>query len=89
MQRKHIKIYGIVQGVGFRFYTQRIAHKFKITGTVQNIEDYVDIYAQGNEEQLNQFIASVTTGASPASHVDDYEIETLEIDNQLKEFKTM
>ena len=85
MQRKHIKIYGIVQGV----YTQRIAHKFKITGTVQNIEDYVDIYAQGNEEQLNQFIASVTTGASPASHVDDYEIETLEIDNQLKEFKTI
>ena len=86
MQRKHIKIYVIVQGVGFRFYTQRIAHKFKITGTVQNIEDYVDIYAQGNEEQLNQFIASVTTGAS---HVDDYEIETLEIDNQLKEFKTI
>ncbi|ETJ16260.1 hypothetical protein Q604_UNBc4C00081G0001, partial [human gut metagenome] len=24
MQRKHIQVFGTVQGVGFRFYTQRI-----------------------------------------------------------------
>lgn len=43
MQRKHIQVFGTVQGVGFRFYTQRIAHQFNIKGTVQNVEDYVDI----------------------------------------------
>ena len=42
MQRKHIQVFGTVQGVGFRFYTQRIAHQFNIKGTVQNVEDYVD-----------------------------------------------
>ena len=41
MQRKHIQVFGTVQGVGFRFYTQRIAHQFNIKGTVQNVEDYV------------------------------------------------
>ena len=89
MQRKHIKIYGIVQGAGFRFYTQRIAHKFKITGTVQNIEDYVDIYAQGDEEQIKSFIDKVIAGASPASSVSDYSIEDLDTTNRYSEFKTI
>lgn len=52
MQRKHIQVFGTVQGVGFRFYTQRIAHQFNIKGTVQNVEDYVDIYAQGDDTEL-------------------------------------
>ena len=59
MQRKHIQVFGTVQGVGFRFYTQRIAHQFNIEGTVQNVEDYVDIYAQGDDTELEQFIDSV------------------------------
>ena len=47
MERKHIKVFGVVQGVGFRYYTQRIAQSHQIVGTVQNVEDYVEIYAQG------------------------------------------
>ena len=50
MQRKHIQVFGTVQGVGFRFYTERIAREYNIKGTVQNVEDYVDIYAQGNNK---------------------------------------
>ena len=51
MQHKHIQVFGTVQGVGFRHHTELIAKNF-IFGTVQNVEDYVDIYAQGDEEKI-------------------------------------
>lgn len=89
MQRKHIKVFGIVQGVGFRFYTERIALKYNITGTVQNVEDFVDIYAQGDEEDIAAFTEAVIKGASPSSQVDGYNIEDLDIDHDLKKFKTI
>lgn len=60
MQCKHIKIFGMVQGVGFRYYTEKIARKYNIVGTVENIDNYVDIYAQGDEASLGQFITAVT-----------------------------
>ncbi|MGZ9419993.1 acylphosphatase [Staphylococcus epidermidis] len=86
MQRKHIQVFGTVQGVGFRFYTQRIAHQFNIKGTVQNVEDYVDIYAQGDDTELEQFIDSVIQGASQVSN---YNIEELDLDESLSDFKTI
>ncbi|MBX5318210.1 MULTISPECIES: acylphosphatase [Staphylococcus] len=89
MQRKHIQVFGTVQGVGFRFYTERIAREYNIKGTVQNVEDYVDIYAQGNNKELDQFIQSVIKGASPASSVTNYTIEDLDTDDSLTEFKTI
>lgn len=89
MQRKHIQVFGTVQGVGFRFYTERIAREYNIKGTVQNVEDYVDIYAQGTNKELEQFIQSVIKGASPASSVTNYTIEDLDTDDSLTEFKTI
>ena len=86
MQRKHIQVFGTVQGVGFRFYTERIAREYNIKGTVQNVEDYVDIYAQGNNKELEQFIQSVIKGASS---VTNYTIEDLDTDDSLTEFKTI
>ncbi|WP_436853834.1 acylphosphatase [Staphylococcus caeli] len=89
MQRKHIQVFGMVQGVGFRYYTEKIARKYKIVGTVQNVDNFVDIYAQGEEQHLSQFINAVTEGASPASHVEDFTIETLNIDESLEKFRTI
>ncbi len=89
VERKHIQVFGTVQGVGFRFYTQKLANQHNINGTVQNVDDYVDIYAQGDTESLDQFINSVVSGASPASNVTKYDIETLDVDESLKEFKTI
>lgn len=89
MQHKHIQVFGTVQGVGFRHYTELIAKKHNIFGTVQNVEDYVDIYAQGEEDQLKTFIDKVTAGASPASSVSDYSIEDLDVTNEYSEFKTI
>ena len=51
-----IKVYGIVQGVGFRPTVARHADDAKITGTVCNKGPYVEIYARGTDEQLSHFI---------------------------------
>ncbi|MBA1354371.1 MULTISPECIES: acylphosphatase [Staphylococcus] len=89
MQCKHIKVFGIVQGVGFRYYTEKIARKYNVVGTVQNISDYVEIYAQSDETSLTSFINAIIEGASPASQVEDYEIEEIETNPSWKNFSTL
>lgn len=53
---KHIKVYGIVQGVGFRPTVSRHAMESKITGSVCNRGPYVEIYACGSDEEINVFL---------------------------------
>lgn len=89
MNGKHIKVFGRVQGVGFRFFTARLAKKHKIVGTVENVSDYVEIYASGNEDNLEQFINGVIQGVAPASVVENYTIEDTTIDEKTKHFKTL
>ena len=56
MVTKRIKVYGIVQGVGFRPTVARHAASLGIKGSVSNLGPYVEIYAQGEEEQVDKFI---------------------------------
>lgn len=51
-----IRVYGIVQGVGFRPFVSRIADKAGVKGSVANKGSYVEIFAQGNEEQREAFL---------------------------------
>lgn len=84
-----LQVFGRVQGVGFRYFTQRIAMKYNIVGTVQNVNDYVEIYAQGDEKDIEKFIQSVIDGASPASDVTNYHLEELEPNQTLSDFRTI
>ena len=56
MVTKRIKVYGIVQGVGFRPTVARHAVSLGIKGSVSNLGPYVEIYAQGEETQVDKFI---------------------------------
>lgn len=89
MKHNFIRVYGRVQGVGFRYFTQRLAHKYDIFGYVKNVQDFVEVDAQGSANNLKLFTDAVINGASPASDVTDYTIETKEIDTTLKEFKAV
>ena len=51
-----IKVYGIVQGVGFRPTVARHAAEAGVTGSVCNKGPYVEIFAQGSEEQTERFV---------------------------------
>jgi len=63
----HILVEGYVQGVGFRFYTIRYADKLNINGTVRNKYDgSVEIYAEGDERDINSFIEVIKRGPGSA-----------------------
>ena len=51
-----IRVYGIVQGVGFRPTVSRHAMTSGIRGSVSNKGPYVEILAQGSEKQINGFL---------------------------------
>ena len=54
-----IRVYGIVQGVGFRPTVSRHATSNGICGTVCNKGPYVEIYAQGQKKQIEGFLKAL------------------------------
>ena len=89
MNGKHIKVYGRVQGVGFRFFTAQLAKKYNIVGSVENVNDYVEVYASGKTDDLESFTKGIIEGVAPDSQVDDYNIEDVTLDENTKHFKTL
>lgn len=75
-KRLILKIYGRVQGVGFRFFTRRKARKLGLSGWVRNESDgrTVFVIAEGDEEQLKKLMELCYTG-SIFSRVDDVQFE--------------
>ena len=77
-----IRVNGIVQGVGFRYATQREALKLGIKGAVRNEDDgAVAIEAEGERAALNRFrdwcrqgpaSAEVTTFSCDEAPVEGY-----------------
>lgn len=70
MIQYEIVITGRVQGVGFRYFTQKKANEFHIKGWVKNSsDDRVELIAQGDETDLNTFIDYLQMGP-PLARVD-------------------
>ena len=55
-ETRKIRVYGIVQGVGFRPTVSRHAVKNDIHGSVCNKGPYVEIFAQGTKAQVDGFL---------------------------------
>ena len=55
-ETRRIRVYGIVQGVGFRPTVSRHAVKNGIAGSVCNKGPYVEIFAQGTKAQVDGFL---------------------------------
>ena len=62
------KIYGRVQGVGYRAWTKRSADKYSLNGWVKNCEDStVECEVSGNRENVKSFIKDCAKGPLLAS----------------------
>jgi acylphosphatase len=60
--RKYV-VSGRVQGVGFRFFAERVASQLGLRGYVKNLWDgNVEAYAIGDENQLEEFKRRLTEG---------------------------
>jgi acylphosphatase len=58
-------IIGMVQGVGFRFFTQRVAAIHQVTGYVKNLQDgRVEAWAEGRIESVENFKKDMAAGPS-------------------------
>ena len=62
--RKHIIVYGSVQGVGFRYRSEHAANAVGATGWVRNDPNgAVSMEIQGTEEQIDQVFLMVSRGS--------------------------
>lgn len=69
---------GEVQGVGFRFFTQRIAARHQVLGYVRNLPDgRVEAVAEGAAENVEAFKHDLTVGPvnSIVENVEELNIE--------------
>jgi hydrogenase maturation protein HypF len=64
---RSIRLSGRVQGVGFRPFVYRLACRHNVVGWVQNQLGEVEIFAQGQEPDLDAFQADLISAAPPLS----------------------
>lgn len=82
-----ITLSGRVQGVGFRFFIERIARNFGLTGYVKNLySGEVEIYAEGRSEFLEELLRKARAGPSSA-HVEGTKVEWLEFKKKYNDFE--
>ena len=87
MNRYHIIVSGMVQGVGFRYFVYYNASSFNLTGWVRNCYDgSVEIEAQGPELDLSAFVKKLKEGNSYAS-VDDVSVSEIKTRNNERSFR--
>ncbi|MGI6737560.1 MAG: carbamoyltransferase HypF [Anaerovoracaceae bacterium] len=56
---KKIKIWGIVQGVGFRPYVARLARRLRLSGEVRNLGGLVEVTLTDTERRIGEFISEL------------------------------
>ena len=89
MIKKCFRIYGHVQGVGFRYFTWQYALKIGVTGFVRNLADgYVEVVAVGSESQIDTLNAWLQHGPCTAI-VDDVFVEDYLGDKEFTAFQVL
>ena len=69
MKTEVIRLFGIVQGVGFRPFVSRTAKACRIYGSVCNKGSYVEVIAQGEEAERQQFYRDLIAKAPARSSI--------------------
>lgn len=89
MIKKRFRIYGHVQGVGFRYFTWQYALKIGVTGFVRNLADgSVEVVAVGSESQIEALDAWLQEGPRTAI-VDDVFVEDYLGDKEFTAFQVL
>lgn len=64
-----VQVQGVVQGVGFRPFVYRLAHRHNLQGWVLNAEDGVEIHVEGASEHLAAFVNALKPHSPPAARI--------------------
>jgi len=58
-----IRIFGKVQGVGYRFYATRVARRLELRGWIRNLRDgTVDAAVEGEAQAIDEWIEELREG---------------------------
>ena len=67
MAAANIQVSGIVQGVGYRYWTSRNAGELGIAGWVRNLDDgRVEIHAEGDVDRIDELVRRCRRGPRSA-----------------------
>jgi len=84
--RSKVLVKGIVQGVNFRYYTQRQAIKYNITGWVKNLPDgSVAAVFEGEEQDVEAMIQWCRHGP-PSAQVTELIVQPEEYRGEFRSF---
>jgi len=89
LRRMYVRVYGMVQGVGFRRYVQIHAVRLGVKGYAKNLEDgTVEVIAEGYEEALQKLLEYIKRGP-PLSRVEKIDYRFCEYKGEFDGFDTL
>ncbi len=83
----NIKVFGIVQGVGFRPFIDRLANTFHLNGSVANRGSYVEIFVQGGEGTVKAFVNAIKNESPPRAIIIDITIDIITTAKTFADFR--
>ncbi len=82
----HIIITGTVQGVGFRYYTRRLASSLGLTGFVKNLANgEVEIEAEGDKQNVQKLTRDLQT-KDMSEYISELKLEWAPYQNKYQDF---
>lgn len=85
--RLSARVFGVVQGVGFRFWTMGKAEELGLTGEVRNVDDgSVAVVAEGSESQVRELLDWLKSDRTPG-RVDRVEDELSAAEGDYRSFQ--
>jgi len=86
MERIEFKVFGKVQGVGFRFKVLQASENFEVKGFVKNLDSgEVQIIAEGEKTQLELFLLAVKNFSF--TKIDKVKVKWKKFEGEFKEFR--
>ncbi|MCU1434067.1 MAG: acylphosphatase [Pseudarthrobacter sp.] len=85
--RLSARVFGVVQGVGFRFWTMGKADELALKGVVKNLDDgSVSVVAEGPEGQVRQLLDWLRSDNAPG-RVERVEESISEAEGSFRDFR--
>lgn len=83
MIRWHIRFYGRVQGVGFRYTARHAAAGLDLTGWVKNNEDgSVEMEVQGENHRISQMLDMISQNRW--IYIEDMDVQEIPLEEERK-----
>lgn len=85
--RLEARVFGMVQGVGFRYWTMAKAEELGLSGEVKNLDDgSVSVLAEGPESKVRQLLEWLNSGNTPG-RVERVDGSTSEAEGHFRGFR--